>query len=136
LAVGHIAALNKLPSNAGIKVYNLGTGRGYSVLEAVKEFEKASGKEVKYVIGPRRPGDLANVVADAQLSEKVKSHDFMRKLTKISSFFLDLFNLFFFSIQFQELGWKATRGLPEMCNDLWRWQDQNPYGFRKKEDAK
>ena len=85
MAVGHIAALNKLPSNAGIKVYNLGTGRGYSVLEAVKEFEKASGKEVKYVIGPRRPGDLANVVADAQLSEKVKSHDFMRKLMKISS---------------------------------------------------
>lgn len=84
LAVGHIAALNKLPSNAGIKVYNLGTGRGYSVLEAVKEFEKASGKEVKYVIGPRRPGDLANVVADAQLSEKVKFKDFIRKLTKIS----------------------------------------------------
>ncbi|CAG5111596.1 Oidioi.mRNA.OKI2018_I69.chr2.g5885.t1.cds [Oikopleura dioica] len=105
LAVGHIAALNKLPSNSGIKVYNLGTGRGYSVLEAVKEFEKASGKEVKYVIGPRRPGDLANVVADPRLSEK-------------------------------ELGWKATRGLPEMCADLWRWQDQNPYGFRKKEDAK
>ena len=71
LAVGHIAALNKLPSNSGIKVYNLGTGRGYSVLEAVKEFEKASGKEVKYVIGPRRPGDLANVVADPRLSEKV-----------------------------------------------------------------
>lgn len=90
LAVGHIAALNKLPSNAGIKVYNLGTGRGYSVLEAVKEFEKASGKEVKYVIGPRRPGDLANVVADAQLSEKVKFNDFIRKLTKISYSFLIL----------------------------------------------
>merc|ERR1711892_723993 len=105
LASGHIAALNKIAANDGIKIYNLGTGQGYSVLEAVKAFEKASGKEVKYVIGPRRPGDLGNVTAVADLS-------------------------------FTELGWKAERDLERMCQDHWRWQSENPYGYRKKEDAK
>lgn len=56
-------------------------------------------------MGPRRPGDLGNVVADPSISER-------------------------------ELGWTAKLGLKEMCEDLWRWQSQNPFGFRKKEDAK
>ena len=56
-------------------------------------------------MGPRRPGDLGNVVADPSISK-------------------------------EELEWTAKRGLKEMCEDLWRWQSQNPYGFRKKEDAK
>lgn len=99
LASGHIAALQKAEKSSGCMVYNLGTGNGYSVLEAVKAFEKASGKEVKYKIAPRRPGDLADVhaVPDKALNE---------------------------------LGWKAKFGVDEMCEDLWRWQSQNPNGFK------
>ncbi len=61
LAKGHLAALEKLRAAPGCVVYNLGTGTGYSVLDMVKAFSKACGKEVKYEIGPRRPGDVATV---------------------------------------------------------------------------
>jgi UDP-glucose 4-epimerase len=64
LAKGHLSALKKLNENVGYQIYNLGTGRGYSVLELVKAFEKASGKEVKYKIINRRPGDIAECFAD------------------------------------------------------------------------
>lgn len=64
LAIGHIAALNKLSASEGLFLYNLGTGRGYSVLEMVSAFEKACGKEVPYRIAKRRPGDVAAVYAD------------------------------------------------------------------------
>lgn len=70
LAVGHVAALKKLDENCGCKVYNLGTGRGYSVLEMVKAVEKASGKPVPYKIAPCREGDVASMFADASLAEK------------------------------------------------------------------
>ncbi|XP_015754886.1 PREDICTED: UDP-glucose 4-epimerase-like [Acropora digitifera] len=70
LAVGHVAALKKLDENCGCKVYNLGTGRGYSVLEMVKAVEKASGKPVPYKIAPCREGDIASMFADASLAEK------------------------------------------------------------------
>ncbi|MBQ6552348.1 MAG: UDP-glucose 4-epimerase GalE [Clostridia bacterium] len=69
LAKGHIAALKKL-SEAGIYTYNLGTGRGYSVLDAVKAFEKANGLEIPYDIVERRPGDIAECYADPALAEK------------------------------------------------------------------
>lgn len=59
LALGHIAALKKLVTNPGYVVYNLGTGKGTSVLQLVKAFEKASGVKINYQIGPRRAGDLA-----------------------------------------------------------------------------
>lgn len=98
LALGHLAALKKLKENCGLKIYNLGSGVPYSVLQMVAAFEKASGKKIKYKIAPRRSGDLASVYGDASLAEK-------------------------------ELNWKATRGLDEMCEDLWRWQCQNPKGF-------
>ena len=65
LAKGHVKALEKLDKeHEGLFIYNLGTGTGYSVLDMVKAFEKATGKEVKYKIAPRRPGDIAKCYAD------------------------------------------------------------------------
>ena len=64
LSIGHVKALEKLQSNPGVVVYNLGTGQGYSVLEVVAAFEKASGKNVPYQIVERRPGDVAACYAD------------------------------------------------------------------------
>lgn len=65
LAKGHVKALEKLDKeNEGLYIYNLGTGTGYSVLDMVKAFEKATGKEVKYKIAPRRAGDIATCYAN------------------------------------------------------------------------
>ncbi|MBY7860840.1 UDP-glucose 4-epimerase GalE [Vibrio fluvialis] len=64
LADGHIAALQKVGEKAGLHVYNLGTGNGYSVLEMVKAFEAASDKAVPYQLVERRPGDIAECWAD------------------------------------------------------------------------
>ena len=99
LAIGHLRAIEKLAEKPGFKVYNLGTGNGYSVLQIVKAFEAASGKKVPYVIKPRRPGDIAECWADPALAAT-------------------------------ELHWKAERGIEKMCEDLWRWQSQNPYGYK------
>jgi len=98
LAKGHIAALKKLPSNPGCIPVNLGTGKGYSVLQMVEAMKKASGKEIPYKIVPRRFGDTATCYADPANALKT-------------------------------LGWKAEKGLEEMCADAWRWQSQNPNGF-------
>jgi len=68
LAQGHLAALAALPKQAGCRAINLGTGRGYSVLEMVRAVAKASGREIPYKIGPRRPGDIATCYADAGLA--------------------------------------------------------------------
>ena len=102
LAIGHLKAIEKLEKtpNLGLKIYNLGTGNGYSVLQIVKAFEKASGRKVAYKICPRRPGDIAECWADPSLAAA-------------------------------ELGWKAERGIEEMCEDAWRWQKKNPYGYNK-----
>jgi UDP-glucose 4-epimerase len=64
LADGHVKALEKMTQKPGLEVYNLGTGCGYSVLDVVKAFEKASGKPVPYKIAPRRAGDIARTYAD------------------------------------------------------------------------
>lgn len=98
LALGHIKAVEKVEGEDGLFIYNLGTGIGYSVLDVVKSFEKASGKEIPYVIGPRRDGDIATCYSDPSKALK-------------------------------ELGWKAERGLDEMCEDSWRWQSKNPNGY-------
>jgi UDP-glucose 4-epimerase len=98
LAEGHVKALAHLQNNRGIHTFNLGTGRGYSVLEMVKAFEQASDCSVPYCIAPRRPGDIAEVYADSTKAE-------------------------------QELGWKAARGIDDMCRDTWNWQKQNPLGY-------
>ncbi|MGO4381550.1 UDP-glucose 4-epimerase GalE [Pseudoduganella sp. RAF53_2] len=70
LAVGHVKALDKLAATPGLHTYNLGTGRGSSVLEMVRAFETASGKPVPYKIVARRPGDIAECYADTGLAER------------------------------------------------------------------
>ena len=100
LAVGHVKAINYIFTNPGLDVINLGTGVGYSVLDMVKAFSKACGKEIPYEIKPRRAGDIAMCYAAPAKALKV-------------------------------LGWKAERGLDEMCADTWRWQSQNPNGYRE-----
>ena len=100
LALGHLKALENLKdATGGVNVYNLGTGKGSSVLEMIKAFEEASGKKVAYKIGPRRPGDIAECYADPTLAK-------------------------------EELGWEAERGIKEMCEDGWRWQSNNPNGYK------
>ena len=64
LADGHLKALDKLDTNCGLVTYNLGTGNGYSVLDMVKAFSEASGRDVNYKIVDRRPGDVAKCFAD------------------------------------------------------------------------
>lgn len=71
LAKGHVAALEKVMHSTGIDAYNLGTGHGYSVLELVTAFEKASGVKIPYKIVERRPGDIATCYADV---EKARTH--------------------------------------------------------------
>ncbi len=70
LAKGHVAAVKKLEENAGLKLYNLGTGNGYSVLDIVKNFEAATGVKIPYVITERRPGDIATCYSNADLALK------------------------------------------------------------------
>ena len=82
-----------------VRIYNLGTGKGFSVLQMIEAFSKACGKQIPYAIKPRRPGDIAECYADAALAKK-------------------------------ELGWEAERGIDEMCEDSWRWQSNNPNGYR------
>ena len=65
LALGHLKAIEKKSDAAGVHIYNLGTGNGYSVLDVIHAFEKACGKELPYKIEARRPGDIAECYADA-----------------------------------------------------------------------
>ena len=71
LAIGHLKALDRLLKVKGCEVYNLGTGKGYSVLDVVKAFEKASGIKINYRIAPRRAGDVACCYADATKAKEV-----------------------------------------------------------------
>ena len=100
LAKAHVKAIDKLSNTKGTFIYNIGTGRGYSVLEMIKAFSKACGHEVPYEVGPRRDGDIAEVLADP---------------TKANN----------------ELGWKAEYGLEDMVNSAWKWQEENPKGYRE-----
>ncbi|MBU4119597.1 MAG: UDP-glucose 4-epimerase GalE [Proteobacteria bacterium] len=99
LARGHLHALRKLESNPGLILCNLGTGRGYSVLEMVEAFAQAAGKDIPHVITARRPGDIATCYADPTRAREM-------------------------------LGWQAELGLEEMCRDHWRWQVNNPSGYK------
>jgi len=99
LADGHVKALERLENFDEVMTINLGTGTGYSVLDMVKAFEKASGKEVPYCIAPRRAGDIAQCYADPSYAKEV-------------------------------LEWEAAKGVDEMCQDSWRWQEANPEGYR------
>jgi len=83
LALGHIRTLPKLAENPGVVIYNLGTGNGFSVLDMVKGFERASSRTIPYDIIERRPGDIATCFADPSKAkqelgwEAVKSLDDM-----------------------------------------------------------
>ena len=109
LALGHVAALKGLAamqepgpgrtSGEGVLTFNLGTGRGYSVLDVVQAFERASGRKVPYRIVARRPGDVGSSYGDPTLAKTL-------------------------------LGWKAERGIDDICRDAWRWQQANPAGYR------
>ena len=70
LAKGHVKAVRKLMEKPGVKIYNLGTGKGYSVLDVIKAFEKACGKKIPYQIKERRPGDIATCYSDATLAKE------------------------------------------------------------------
>ena len=69
LAIGHVKTLEKLVNQTGVATYNLGTGRSNSVLERVRAFEQASGRNILYKIGGRRLGDIATCYADTTLAE-------------------------------------------------------------------
>jgi len=71
LALGHIAALEYAMGRPGVEVFNLGTGKGQSVLDVVRAFEAASGQTIPYAIAPRRPGDIAECYADPARAEQV-----------------------------------------------------------------
>lgn len=70
LARGHVCAIRKLETNCGLFICNLGTGKGYSVLDVIHAFSKACGKEIPYVIDPRRPGDIAECYADPSKAKR------------------------------------------------------------------
>lgn len=71
LAEGHLSAIDHIKNKeTGLYIFNLGTGNGYSVFDMVKAMEKACGHEIKYEVGPRRPGDISTCYADASFAEK------------------------------------------------------------------
>lgn len=102
LAEGHVKALDKIDSFSEVMTINLGTGKGYSVLDMVKAFEKASDRHIPYQIAPRRAGDVAKCFADPSYAKEI-------------------------------LGWEATRDINEMCKDSWRWQSNNPNGYKEED---
>ena len=71
MAKGHVLAVNKLATNPGLIIVNLGTGHGYSVLDMVHAFEKVTGKPIPYKIMPRRPGDIDECYADPTLAKEL-----------------------------------------------------------------
>jgi len=84
LADGHVAALNAVGKKPGLHIYNLGTGKGSSVLEMVNAFAQASGKPVPYNICPRRPGDIAECWANTEKAEKQLGWKAKRSITQMS----------------------------------------------------
>lgn len=99
LATGHLAALQAIEYEVGVHIWNLGVGRGYSVLDMVNAFEQVAEQNLSYKFVDRRPGDIAAYWADVSLAQR-------------------------------ELGWNAERGLDDIMRDAWRWQRNNPHGFR------
>jgi len=83
LALGHVAAIKKFAENPGVKIYNLGTGNGYSVLDIVKNFEEATGVKIPYVIKERRAGDIATCYCDASLAKKELGWEAKRDLKQM-----------------------------------------------------
>jgi UDP-glucose 4-epimerase len=80
LSLGHIKALEKIMNTNGVNAYNLGTGNGYSVLEVIKTFEKATEQKVNYQMAPRRPGDIAECYANPNRAKKELNWEASRDL--------------------------------------------------------
>lgn len=99
LAEGHVQALEHLDAQSACEAFNLGTGKGYSVLDLVRAFSEVNQVAVPYRIATRRPGDIGCCYADPAKAE-------------------------------QQLQWQASRDLNTMVRDAWRWQQQNPQGYR------
>ena len=102
LAKGHVKALERM--QAGVGIYNLGTGKGHSVLEVLHAYEKACGRKLPYRICSRRKGDVAICWCNADKAGR-------------------------------ELDWRAEKTLEEMCLDSWRWQKNNPNGYKKNKEV-
>lgn len=103
LANAHVKAMDYLNSSSfdsKNQTFNIGTGIGYSVLDVVKAFEKASDRKIPYKLTKRRAGDIAKCYADPALAKEV-------------------------------LKWKASKDLETMCKDSWRWQSNNPNGYKE-----
>lgn len=98
LVKGHVKALQYLEQHQELITVNLGTGKGYSVLDMLKAMERAAHKTIPYHIVNRRAGDIAACYADPQYA-------------------------------FEKIGWKAEFDQQAMCEDMWRWQSQNPQGY-------
>ena len=102
LADAHVKAIDFL--NLSTKhqplITNIGTGIGYSVLDMIKAFEKASGKEIPYKIVDRRAGDISTCYSDPSFAKEI-------------------------------LNWKAEKSIDDMCVDSWKWQSNNPNGYKK-----
>ena len=102
LAKGHLKALQAFENKSVDNLYtvNLGTGKGYSVLQMVEAFQKASGKEIAYTITARRAGDIACCYADPSYAKHL-------------------------------IDWEANKDLQAMCDDTWKWQSNNPNGYKE-----
>ena len=96
LAAAHLAALELTTRGAGVHAINIGTGQGYSVLDMVAAFKRASNRDIPYKITDRRPGDVATSLANPALAADL-------------------------------LGWRAKRGLDQMCADAWKWQNREKH---------
>lgn len=83
LSLGHLKAVEAVRTRAGIDYYNLGTGNGYSVLDMVKAYEKATGKTIEYKIAPRRPGDIAECYADPHKAKTLLGWEAVRGLDEM-----------------------------------------------------
>lgn len=83
LSVGHLRALEYIRTNNGVESFNLGTGTGYSVMDIIKAFEKASGVTIPYVVDPRRPGDVAECYANPEKSRKLLGWEAKRTLEQM-----------------------------------------------------
>lgn len=99
LARGHVKAIEYLINKQQSLTVNLGAGKGYSVLDLVRSFEKVSGQKIPYQITERRDGDIAACYASVELAKRL-------------------------------LDWEVEYDLDAMCRDSWRWQSNNPNGYK------
>jgi UDP-glucose 4-epimerase len=98
LAQGHVCAVDYALAHQGVEAVNLGTGNGYSVMQVVKAFERASHRTINYEVVGRREGDIAACYSDPTKAKEV-------------------------------FGWSAKYDLDKMCEDTWRFREQNPNGL-------